>query len=164
MKKKIFHAKDGAQFNDSKAQLYGEQLEVIKKEKDKKLLTPEDVLDDASDQNSPLHEYFDWSDTIAARHWRKHQARNLVNAIEIEVVEQSTIKKVKAHYNVVKQEPEAEQGERGYVSREDAKKDPDLRVQLLQKAVMEIKAWAARWDGDFNFTELKGIMKEIKKL
>lgn len=47
-------------------------------EKNGGLLRPEDVVEEASDPRSPLHDQFDWDDTEAAQKWRLHQARNLI--------------------------------------------------------------------------------------
>jgi hypothetical protein len=49
-------------------------------------ITPEDVVQDAADPESPLHPYFDWDDAQAAHKHRLEQAR--------------TILKVKVQYNV----------------------------------------------------------------
>lgn len=41
-------------------------------------LTPEQVVEAASDPQSPLHSYFEWDDTEAARKYRLVQARELL--------------------------------------------------------------------------------------
>ena len=57
------------------------ELQKIYKEHGK--LTPEMVVEYAKDENSPLHEHFDWDDSEAARKWRVHQARMLVCKVNI---------------------------------------------------------------------------------
>jgi len=41
-------------------------------------LTPEVVVEEASDPEHPLHHRFTWDDTEAARKWRLHEAGNLL--------------------------------------------------------------------------------------
>ena len=41
-------------------------------------LTPEIVVDEASDPTHPLHHRFTWDDSEAARKWRLHEAGNLL--------------------------------------------------------------------------------------
>lgn len=40
--------------------------------------SPERIVEAAKDENSELHKCFTWDDTVAAKNWRKHQARMLV--------------------------------------------------------------------------------------
>jgi hypothetical protein len=42
-----------------------------------------DVLDDARDPCSPIHDHFDWDNDVAAEHWRELQAKQLVAAVRI---------------------------------------------------------------------------------
>ena len=46
-------------------------------------LTPELVVDEAKDKNSPLYEYFDWNNKEAGQKWRIHQARLLICRVKI---------------------------------------------------------------------------------
>lgn len=48
-------------------------------------LTAEAVLSAASDSKSPLHPWFDWDDTEAARKWRLEQARRLIKVFYITI-------------------------------------------------------------------------------
>lgn len=65
-----------------KAQEVGEDLLAIK-EINGGLLHPCDVVDAARDEESPLHSYFEWDDSIAAEHHRQGQARKLITSIVI---------------------------------------------------------------------------------
>lgn len=49
-------------------------------------LDPADVVEAARDPASPLHGYFEWDDTEAARQHRLGQARQLIRRIKIETV------------------------------------------------------------------------------
>jgi len=46
-------------------------------------LTPEDVLTEARKRTSPLHGFFTWDDTEAARQWRLAEARELIRSVTV---------------------------------------------------------------------------------
>lgn len=46
-------------------------------------LTPEAVVDVASDPASPLHEQFEWDDSEAAHKYRIEQARTLIRSVKV---------------------------------------------------------------------------------
>lgn len=50
------------------------------------VLTPDAVVKDAKNRNSPLHEHFEWDDTKAAYQYRLDQARELIRKVRVEVV------------------------------------------------------------------------------
>lgn len=58
-------------------------LKTIQDRHPDKLLVPEKVVEEAADEASPLHSYFDWDDSEAARQWRMMQARALIRKIEV---------------------------------------------------------------------------------
>lgn len=63
------------------AQLIGEQLERIVRKRGK--LTPLVVIDDAKATHSPLHQYFEWNDSVAGERFRVIQARELIASVYI---------------------------------------------------------------------------------
>ncbi|QIB36605.1 hypothetical protein G3A56_00135 [Rhizobium oryzihabitans] len=59
-----FEFAEGARFQpgaEKNAKLVGEHIEMLRKRL-KGELTPQDVLDDARHDNSPLHSFFEWND------------------------------------------------------------------------------------------------------
>jgi hypothetical protein len=50
------------------------------------VLTPDQVLAAAARTNSPLHGYFTWDDTEAAKAWRLHQARQLIASVKVQLI------------------------------------------------------------------------------
>ena len=63
-------------------------------------ITPEAVVEIAKDVNSPIHNEFEWDDTIAAAKYRNEQGRLLIGHVRI----------------VREEEPEQPYKERGFVS------------------------------------------------
>src|SRR2546428_13588632 len=61
MARKIYKARNFAQFSNLDAQGIGERLETLGDE-----LTPADRVADARNNKSPLHPYFEWDDSVAA--------------------------------------------------------------------------------------------------
>lgn len=61
-----------------------EELERLA-EKNGGRLTPDAVVESAKSKKSPLHGYFDWDDSTAARSYRIIQARELIRSIRVEV-------------------------------------------------------------------------------
>lgn len=57
------------------------QLQSIYDEHGK--LTPKIVLDEARDEEHPLHARFDWDDTTAAEKWRLSQAHELIQSVKV---------------------------------------------------------------------------------
>ena len=90
-------------------------------------LTPDMVLQEAEDESSPLHEYFDWDDTIAAVKWRRHQARKMILSIKV-VVE--TTERVLKIPNYVR-DPDKAGDEQGYRSVVALKKDEDAKREAI---------------------------------
>lgn len=72
------------------AQVAGERLEHLRTAASGEL-TPDRVVADARDPNSPLHPLFEWNETEAAHQYRLVQARSLIRALAIEP--QPTVKR-----------------------------------------------------------------------
>lgn len=47
------------------------------------VLTPEAVLDFARPDDSPLHSYFEWDDSVAAEKYRYRQAQGLITKVKV---------------------------------------------------------------------------------
>lgn len=78
-----FEFAEGTRFQAGKhpdANVVGAHIEMLR-EKFKGELTPGDVVDDARNDNSPLHSFFEWDDTEAARQHRLKQARGLIRSV-----------------------------------------------------------------------------------
>ena len=96
-------------------------------------LTPNAVLDDAKDPDSPLHDSFEWDDEKAAHAHRIEQARALITSVR--VVQRTDKTAVRAVFYV--RDPSAENDEQGYVS------TSTLRSAAV-KGVVSSAWWAKR--------------------
>lgn len=62
-------------------------------------ITPEQVLDAARDENSLLHRFFEWDDSVAAEKYRKSQAQQML--LKISYVSDDEDAKPKRYYHNV---------------------------------------------------------------
>jgi hypothetical protein len=46
-------------------------------------LTPALVVDEARDEKHPLHDRFEWDDSVAGEQWRRQQAHELIRTVRI---------------------------------------------------------------------------------
>jgi hypothetical protein len=68
-----------------------EELEEIRKKNPKGLLMPQDVVDAASREESPLHDEFEWDDRKAGNEYRLWQAREVICRVKIVMGEQKKV-------------------------------------------------------------------------
>jgi len=66
-------------------------------------ITAETILKAASNEKSPLHELFQWDDTLAAQKYRLSQARTLINNIEVIYISDGEERSIPA-YEIVRTE------------------------------------------------------------
>jgi len=126
--KKKFKARVGAPFSVKDAQKIGEELEQIK---EKEVLNPSNIVKRAKNQESILHQYFEWNDTEASEKWRLQQARNITNHVMEVIVIKGTKTEERAFFNVVVKNNE--NAENIYVSLAEAIKTPNYKKQILKE-------------------------------
>jgi hypothetical protein len=90
-------------------------------------LTPDAVVADARDPESPLHEQFEWNDEKAAGQHRLAQARALIRSVEVIFKTDRTV--LRAPYFV--RDPSAGHAEQGYVSTSALRSEEDLAREAL---------------------------------
>lgn len=150
----------GAKTEDANS--VGQHLEMLR-EKFKGELTPKDVVEDARSHNSPLHSFFEWSDTEAAEQWRLQQARGLIRAIvAVYTDDEKPAQRMQAFVHV----PEA--GAPHYRATDHAMSQERTREMILMQAWKEFQAWKKRYQhleelGDFFKAENK-VLKRIPQL
>jgi hypothetical protein len=157
----IYRAADGAGYSNDVAQAIGERLEQLP------VVTPDAVLDDAIDEESPLHPLFQWDDSIAARQFRLATARNIVNHLRVVVHTANGDIETKAFHSVRITTIEQDEAEpfRIYASVAQVQSDEELRDQVLANALAELKRWKARYSeyGDVFKNVFAAIEKAAKK-
>lgn len=103
-------------------------------------LTPEDVLQDARNHNSPLHTYFEWDDSSAAEQFRLSQARKLIRSVvAVYVQEDQPARRTKAFVHISEGETSH------YRDTAEALSTEKTREIVLKRAWREFQSWKARY-------------------
>lgn len=142
----------GADATDPKA--VGKRLEMLRKQC-KGELTPEDVLKDAKDRSSPLHGFFEWSDTKAAHQHRLAQARGLIRSVvAIYVSDTEPAVRQRAYVHI----PEA--GAPHYRDTAQALSQTKTRKLVLQRAWTELQFWKKKYRDLSEFAAVVEVIDE----
>lgn len=112
---------------------------ILKIQEHDGVCTPDAFVDAVSAEDHPLHDLFEWDDSVAARAWREHQARALIGRYQITISGQRTPAYV--HVQIT-----GDNGARreGYVSVEQAMANAQLREQVFSEARAGLQGWARR--------------------
>lgn len=149
---------DGSRFQAGEhpeAKEVGEYLELLRK-KHKGELTPQDVVDDARNNNSPLHSFFEWSDSAAAERYRLSQARGLIRSVvAIYVRDDKPAVRTKAFVHI------PEPGAPHYREAVHAMSATKTRRMVLERAWRELQAWRKRYAELKEFSELIPVIDEV---
>lgn len=136
-----------------------EALKAIAKNDPDGLIQPAVVVDEAEDPESPLHRYFEWDDTEAARAYRLVQARSLIARVRVNVKTAGP-----QLVNVVIRTGET--ARRGYVPIERAVTEPDLYEQIVADAYRGITMYRNRLSAfeqaQNTLTHLDAALNEMK--
>jgi hypothetical protein len=90
-------------------------------------LTPEAVVEDAKNKDSPLHAHFTWDVKKAAQAYWIEQARTLITSVRVEMRTDETVVTSVAYVR----DPSATGKQQGYVSVEALRTDKDLARDAL---------------------------------
>jgi hypothetical protein len=155
-----FEFVDGARFQagaEGDANAVGAHLELLRQQC-KGELTPRDVLDDARNPNSPLHSFFEWSDTEAAEQYRLSQARGLIKAVvALYSMPSEPPKKMKMFVHI------PEKGAPHYRETSHAMSQAKTREMVLMRAWNEFMQWKKRYQDLAEFAKLFAVADEVHK-
>ena len=120
-------------------------------------VTPERVVEVASDPDNPLHRLFDWNDSSAARKFRLDQARSLIRSVEVRITtETRTITSI-----AYIRDPSLGTDEAGYRAvckvRDDADEAREAIVGEFQRAAAVLRRAKA-------LAEVLGLGSEVESL
>ena len=122
-------------------------------------LRPENILKEAKNEKNPLHEVFEWNDSVAGEKYRLHQARLFVDAIVIK--HQSGIREIeiRAFHSIIT--GEGETTIRAYHFIDDILRDKEMREILLIQALRDLKSWSEKYQ---ELKELVGVIKKANQI
>lgn len=149
----IYKAAKGAAFTDEEAPIVGATLAAIAKRDGD--VTPHAVLDEARDDGSPLHKYFEWDKTKAAYNWNVQQARQLVRCLRV-TIEGGNEAPAMLSISVKTQEDEFVRSYRTFKSVTD---DPELRKAYVDSLMRDLEVWCKKAE---IFSELAPIVAYVR--
>lgn len=116
------------------------------------LLEVDDVIDDARNPKSPLHDRFTWNVAEAAVQWWRQEARQLIRMFEIEI-EHPPARAFKVQEWVHLEKDDGHRGG-GYRQSREVMAVDAMREQLLAQAERDWKSWKARYGHLAQFAKL----------
>lgn len=136
--------------------------EALQKLKDQKggKIEAADLVQAAKSKSHPLHAEFEWSDTKAAQEYRLHQARGVINSLQVVRVERP-LEPVRKFQVVSLASSRPDEPKRVYRDIEDILKDPNQRAELLQRALSELLAVRKKYHG---LQELAVVFREFDRV
>lgn len=114
-----------------------DQLQSIYRQRGE--LTPAIVVDEARPADAPLHDRFEWDDSIAGEKYREVQAAELIRSVKVVYTDQPEERSVRAFVSVQRDD------HRGYVPTEEAVADDFTRKLLLAECRREWEAFKAKY-------------------
>lgn len=156
-----FEFSEGARFQPGAgkdANIVGRHIEMLR-EKFKGELTPQDVLDDARHDNSPLHSYFEWDDGAAAEAYRLQQARGLIRAVVAVYTREDEGKpavRTKAYVHI------PERSAPHYRETSHALSQAATRKLVLERAWREFQQWRKRYSDLKEFADLFDAADQVE--
>lgn len=139
------------------AQIAGEELERIERERGE--ITPAIVLEESRHDGAPLHDCFEWDDTIAAEKYRLHQASVIICNVQVAVTSGKKQKVTRAFVNISDKRGVGQQG--AYISIATAMRNDDTREIVLKQAIRELKAARKKYS---DYSELADVFAAIDNL
>jgi hypothetical protein len=115
-----------------------EELEEIAQQHNG-ILYPADVVEFAKDENTALHNHFEWDDSEAAQHYRLWQARQVIR-IHVTVLEEA---KQETRLFVSVKSDRVNGG--GYRFTADVMSDVERRRELLKEAGQSFNFWRKKY-------------------
>lgn len=127
------------------------------------VLVPGDVVHQSEGLQSILHSFFEWDDGIAGNLYREDQARHLLRSIVVEIEQGPGVEPllVRAFHAVVTSE-DSENG-REYVNSVRIWSEPDLRQQVLARALSELQALEKRYAEYCELDPLREVIGQIRE-
>lgn len=117
-------------------------------------LTAENLVEANRPKDAPLHEEFDWNNTIAAEKWRCHQARNIINSIVVVSEDRPKVEAVRCFFRVEAAAP-------NYESVSTIVRNENKYAKLIEQALRELIAFKKKYA---QVKELSGVFLAIEEL
>jgi len=123
-------------------------------------LRPRDVVDAAREKMSPLHDRFEWDDSLASEQYRLWQARTLIRVtVAYEPVGNGEEMAFRVFTSLVSDRQPAG----GYRVTAKVMADPELREELLTDALAEMRRFQEKYRHLKELAEVFAAMSEVQE-
>lgn len=128
-------------------------------------LTPENLVEQAKDEDNPLHDFFEWEDSIAADKYRLQQARMIINDIKV-IVDNKEYFAFESIKPIVNKDGtlllnEGESEGRIYKPIVEILNNENLRQQIIRSALKHLEYWESQ---NAKYKELEPIILSARKV
>ena len=144
-----------ASYIKADANVAGKQCEQLEKTVG---LTAKNLLDANRGENAPLHNEFEWRDSIAAEKYRENQARHIIACLCVRA-ETTTGEQSELVRAFLKTEPESE-----YQSLNVILQSADSHSAMLATALKELKAFQNKYKMLSELKPLFDVMEGIEEI
>lgn len=119
------------------------------------------VVEAATNSKSLLHPFFEWNDTAAAHEWRLDQARKMLQAITIKIIDSKGEQQELRAFEVIIRDGKTSDSvpKRVYVPVFELTEDEI--ATLLVEAQRELDAWEARYKKLSSLAEGKAVFSQV---
>ena len=117
-----------------KSKRKGVELELERLHDENGNLTPEAVVNEARDEASLLHPYFEWDDIVAGEAFRLNQARTLIRSFYISY--QTETERIECHAYV--RDPEMDKNVQGYRHVKYIRADEEAKLQTIESELLRV--------------------------
>lgn len=100
-------------------------------------LTPQRLLDVSRAEDAPLHDEFEWDDSIAAEKYREGQAAHIIRCL-VTTVDEAPDRVIRAYFTFKTEAHE-------YIPSVDILNDSEKRAKLLDQAYRELQAFKNKY-------------------
>ena len=94
-------------------------------------LAPDDVVEEAKARKHPLHNLFEWDDTVAGHQFRLSQARALIRSVRFEV----TVEVMPIRVPEYVRNPSKSNKEQGYIPLSLVQRDKEMAADLIEREI-----------------------------
>lgn len=117
-------------------------------------LSPAELVEVSRPDDSPLHNEFEWDDSIAAEKWREQTGRVMIASISVTVDDEEQSPPVRAYFNIERTSHE-------YIPTEVIMSDESKKERLLNIAKRELTSFKAKYQ---TLAELAGVIHAINEV
>ena len=131
---------------------------LLRNSKRGRAVQPQDIVEYAADEGTALHSVFEWDDTEAGRLFRLEQARGVLR-VTVEVVREHPSEPIRAFVSL-----SSDRGTGGgYRRLRDVMNDEQLRAELLQDALADMRLYREKYSDLQELTKVWAAVEEVEK-